>query len=37
MCGKPIGDQPYRPVTVWARFGQMFFEHEKCHVEKGGK
>ena len=29
-CDEPIGEQPYRLVKVWSRFGQMMFEHESC-------
>lgn len=30
MCGDPIGSEDYYEYPVWARFGQMFFIHERC-------
>ncbi len=30
VCGKPIGNEPYREVLTWARYGQMLLVHERC-------
>jgi hypothetical protein len=29
-CGRKIGRAKYRLVTVFARFGEMFFVHRRC-------
>jgi hypothetical protein len=34
LCSRPIGTSQYKEDTTLARFGEMFFVHENCEVEK---
>lgn len=35
MCDQPIGGEAWHEYPVWARFGQMFFIHDRCGVGHG--